>query len=840
MKRYLYVLLLIMSALIVDVCAQTSPTYDDKTPPAFEWGNGKMNAQKQGTPTKDEQTIINNISVTVDNVEENLKSKTSNKSVTEVTEDILEAVGSNSADVNGIAELLKGEDASGTHSIYEKICKIDEIYALLDESLITKINEIADYLNGTSDLSQAAIIKAISEELASNTSKLTNIDNRLIYTPKGATESVDITELLAQTKKAIEEKAEIIDGRLMYTPAGATESVDITELVAKLDVTLNTAATQIIASMPSMSTVDAQINYLASEAEKLQVATLTSIIGNINSNAEGLRWTEFRHANSVKAEDDVTTDTVVSLLREIKNKEAGEVSSITTDIDLSMIKAEDDVATDTVVSLLREIKNKEAGGDVELSETNNLISNNTEKLVANVTSVADSLVTTVTQSYDNGDDSMTTSSQKTIAQILGEQFGNLRDMSSIDPETNESEHNNPNCCKFTWDFLGMFIDWLYQDYQDGTLSLIFRHTDINNRLVDSDFHKRVVSDITRNGVTNSIEYDLGVADSLISQGEVPLGDQSSDNYFNVCMTVADALTMDNDGNPTHVLGRILQAVENGGSGSSGSVDLQKIERGVGVVLNEGSEGGKGEVPEMEINLVDMFYDKGTGIEGFDFRGGDSAYLDEGISMYDMTKAGLFGLDEYSNVKPLLKDMLQVSLSADSSMPKMADVVYGISSKIPQGAIASISQETLSSRIHLGNIYTKLGALDNRVDRILDALENGGGNKGVTMDTVRYSNGSHGTGDTASVLFDGTLRAVPNFKIDAGPNTSPIKDKTERVFVEFKVPLATQTFFVGFKNDEKHLRPVTGRALFEVGTQDLYIKIPSDSGIDYLWITEGWR
>lgn len=757
MKRYLYVLLLIMSALIVDVCAQTSPTYDDKTPPAFEWGKGKMNAQKQGTPTTGDREIIANINVTVDNVAERLISKTTDKSITDVAEDILEAVNSNNTDLTELAVLLK--DASGTTSIFDKV---------------------------------------------------NNIDGRLIYTPEGATESVDITELLAQTKKAIEEKAEIIDGRLMYTPAGATESVDITELVAKLDVTLNTAATQIIASMPSMSNVDSQINYLA---------------------------------NSVKAEDDVTTDTVVSLLREIKNKEAGEVSSITTDIDLSMIKAEDDVATDTVVSLLREIKNKEAGGDVELSETNNLISNNTEKLVANVTSVADSLVTTVTQSYDNGDDSMTTSSQKTIAQILGEQFGNLRDMSSIDPETNESEHDNPNCCKFTWDFFGMFMDWLYQDYQDGTLSLIFRHTDINYRLVDSDFHKRVVSDITRNGVTNSIEYDLGVADSLISQGEVPLGDQSSDNYFNVCMTVADALTMDNDGNPTHVLGRILQAVENGGSGSSGSsgsVDLQKIERGVGVVLNEGSEGGKGEVPEMEINLVDMFYDKGTGIGDFSFRGDDFAYLDEGISMYDMTKAGLFGYDVYGNVTPLLREMLQVSFSADSRRPKMADVVYGISSKIPQGAIASISQETLSSRIHLGNIYTKLGALDNRVDRILDALENGGGNKGVTMDTVRYSNGLHGTGDTGSVLFDGTLRAVPNFKIDAGPNTSPIKDKTERVFVEFKVPLATQTFFVGFKNDEKHLRPVTGRALFEVGTQDLYIKIPSDSGIDYLWITEGWR
>lgn len=751
MKRYLYVLLLIMSALIVDVCAQTSPTYDDKTPPAFEWGKGKMNAQKQGTPTTGDREIIANINVTVDNVAERLISKTTDKSITDVAEDILEAVNSNNTDLTELAVLLK--DASGTTSIFDKV---------------------------------------------------NNIDGRLIYTPEGATESVDITELLAQTKKAIEEKAEIIDGRLMYTPAGATESVDITELVAKLDVTLNTAATQIIASMPSMSTVDSQINYLASEAEKLQVATLTSIIGNINSNAEGLRWTEFRHANSVKAEDDVTTDTVVSLLREIKNKEAGEVSSITTDIDLSMIKAEDDVATDTVVSLLREIKNKEAGGDVELSDTNNLISSNTEKLSATTTHTVPNYI----------DDTLNTSTVKSLAQMIAEQLGSTVNNSyyETDGEGNPYEtYPYPTVCRLVSDIAEMInnvivdnYDWYfnYPTYDsEGNFSGYPSLLGVGRETLEDGSDK---------------EFYVGAAQALMS----PVPVEITATYSRT-LTVADGLFTDKNGNPTHVLGRILQAVENGGSGSSGSsgsVDLQKIERGVGVVLNEGSEGGKDEPPEMEINLVDCFYDKGTGIGDFCFRGDDFAYLDEGISMYDMTKAGLFGYDVYGNVTPLLREMLQVSFSADSRRPKMADVVYGIGSKIPQGAIASISQETLSSRIHLGNIYTKLGALDNRVATLTNEL--------ITLPSKRM-------GITANI-------AIGTNAVEFGSSAYPSKtwQGCHRQFIEIISDEGDDgEFMIAFDSDGD-TRKVKGRILLNIDkSQHVWISADSSSTVT---VTEGWR
>lgn len=131
-----FVIFIVMLATFA--IAQTSPTYDTKIPPAYEWGSGSgIKPQQQGTPEASDHKIIANISVDTKNIDKGIATLSNNLNT--IDSRLIKTVGTETLTITDLVKDIAGKEGD-LSKLEEDLEKVKE--SLRDASDTTVLNKI--------------------------------------------------------------------------------------------------------------------------------------------------------------------------------------------------------------------------------------------------------------------------------------------------------------------------------------------------------------------------------------------------------------------------------------------------------------------------------------------------------------------------------------------------------------------------------------------------------------------------------------------------------------------------------------------------------------------------
>lgn len=207
-----FVIFIVMLATFA--IAQTSPTYDTKIPPAYEWGSGSgIKPQQQGTPEASDHKIIANISVDTKNIDKGIATLSNNLNT--IDSRLIKTVGTETLTITDLVKDIAGKEVD-LSKIEDDLEKVKEsIRDASDTTVLDRVKNVDSKLEtviGTETLTITDLVK----DIASKEMDLSKLEDDLEKVKESLRDASDTTVL---------DKIEAIDSKLAAEIGSETTSI---------------------------------------------------------------------------------------------------------------------------------------------------------------------------------------------------------------------------------------------------------------------------------------------------------------------------------------------------------------------------------------------------------------------------------------------------------------------------------------------------------------------------------------------------------------------------------------------------------------------------------------
>lgn len=207
-----FVIFIVMLATFA--IAQTSPTYDTKIPPAYEWGSGSgIKPQQQGTPEASDHKIIANISVDTKNIDKGIATLSNNLNT--IDSRLIKTVGTETLTITDLVKDIAGKEVD-LSKIEDDLEKVKEsIRDASDTTVLDRVKNVDSKLEtviGTETLTITDLVK----DIASKEMDLSKLEDDLEKVKESLRDASNTTVL---------NKIEAIDSKLAAEIGSETTSI---------------------------------------------------------------------------------------------------------------------------------------------------------------------------------------------------------------------------------------------------------------------------------------------------------------------------------------------------------------------------------------------------------------------------------------------------------------------------------------------------------------------------------------------------------------------------------------------------------------------------------------
>lgn len=207
-----FVIFIVMLATFA--IAQTSPTYDTKIPPAYEWGSGSgIKPQQQGIPEASDHKIIANISVDTKNIDKGIATLSNNLNT--IDSRLIKTVGTETLTITDLVKNIADKEGD-LSKLEEDLEKVKEsIRDASDTTILDRVKNVDSKLEtviGTETLTITDLVKDIASK-GMDTSK---IEEDLEKVKESLRDASDTT---------VFDKIEAIDSKLAAEIGSETTSI---------------------------------------------------------------------------------------------------------------------------------------------------------------------------------------------------------------------------------------------------------------------------------------------------------------------------------------------------------------------------------------------------------------------------------------------------------------------------------------------------------------------------------------------------------------------------------------------------------------------------------------
>ena len=225
-----FVIFIVMLATFA--IAQTSPTYDTKIPPAYEWGSGSgIKPQQQGTPEASDHKIIANISVDTKNIDKGIATLSENLNT--IDNRLIKTIGTETLTIADLVKEIADKEVD-LSKLEGDLEKVRDSLANASETTVLNLIKIRESIRDASDTTILDRVKNVDSKLETviGTETLTITD----LVKDIASKEMDLSKLeddLEKVKESLRDasnttvlnKIEAIDSKLTAEIGSETNSI---------------------------------------------------------------------------------------------------------------------------------------------------------------------------------------------------------------------------------------------------------------------------------------------------------------------------------------------------------------------------------------------------------------------------------------------------------------------------------------------------------------------------------------------------------------------------------------------------------------------------------------